>query len=258
MIRLSYSAIKDYFAPYDGEGSHPPCPAAWKYHRELEPVGAAPRTFADTGSLVHSMLDGETDPATVTNDTALMFYSKLDALRQSIGLQVIKGLKHDGAEFFQKIKILPGVEIVRKIDLIGRVSFYKELILGDWKTSGAIFKSLESDPKIVPQALSMQGITYLIPPEQKHLDRLGIKKWPRRLLYFVAGFRGSPTWFEYEYSKIDHENLLDAAATVATAIREDRFPKIRDKHCLKCPFVGPCFDQKGWRKKFKKKGTHKK
>src|SRR6185295_4337296 len=122
------------------------CPAAWDYDKQFSLTPAGERfllkqgvdldtSWADRGTLVHSMLAGEMPLESVTDNQAKMFYEKLDQLRQGLMLKAILGSE----ELNQAFEILPGVQWVRRLDLLAE-GFSKELLVNDYKTTGAVWK----------------------------------------------------------------------------------------------------------------------
>lgn len=254
MLRLSQSSLNRWF-DYK-------CLAAWDFQRKLELKNGEVSQPLELGILVHKMLEGDVDISTVQDANAKRFYDKINILHLQTDYEVLL------SEFWVRFPLMRGVEWIAKIDQMARNRKTGELVIIDFKTTGAVWKSVG---KITPQARGFQAISYLIPPPAKVLAKLNqkwypkveIKKWPTRILYFVAGYRGDAVSFDYRFDREDYQNFIDTVAIVAGIERGKKFPKNRGKHCIGtpdnkngCPFFDACFKTAGWKKKYKVKKTY--
>lgn len=234
-----------------------PCPAQWKYDREWERLHVVEEEYFRIGNLVHAMLEGKKRPDRYPDEkVALKFYDKLNILRAELGFEVVNITDQ---ERWEEYEILPGVKWRMKIDLFGYLE--DEPTIGDYKT-GAEWQGVTLRVKgeklareIIPQSEAFQGPGYTKTPIGRPLPE-GFDRWPKRVVFMVAGYRGMPRAIVYEWSQESEDNMLAAIRLVKHAWDTDNFPKIKGKHCNKCPFFEKCYGIIGEQKLFRRK-THK-
>ena len=127
------------------------------------------------------------------------------------------------------------------------------------------------DQSFLKVLLIKMRLPLLIPPPAKVIAKLNrkwypdvrIKKWPTKMQYLVAGYRGDAKMFEYRYSNVDYRNFMDTVEIVAGIERAEKFPKNYGKHCLGtaenkngCPFFNVCFKVPNWKKYYKEKKVY--
>jgi len=244
MIYLSPSSLTRWFNQYDLDGKLFHCPAAWDYGRKYERL--EPQPIAEQGIAVHKLLEGSLAPSDVTDTQTLTMFTKIAEVREMLGLTILH------AEVRQEIKLLVGVTLVRIIDAIAKTKGGDFVLLDYKSTPGNGWKVMPNS--IAPQSLGFQSPGYLMPPSLDKTKVLGLKTWPKTILYLIGPARGPAQYFTYESSAEDFVHFTKAAAQVAYVIRKNTFPKVKGKHCLNCPFQGPCYDLPDWRAALREKG----
>ena len=225
-VKLSPSSIQSFF---DSR-----CPAAWNYSRQLEPL--VEDEWLSRGTLVHSMMAGDTDPTSVTDNLAQIFYKKLLEEQRKQGITVLK------SEVWRVIELTKHIQLRMRIDAFA-LRRNKEVVV-DWKTAGAPWKVVEGKEQYVaPSAVSFQAVAYVAEGDEA--------SWPQEMMFIVAPARGKPSTFFYYRNKADYENLVNAANLVREAIRSNNFPKIRGYACHECKFKAVCYEAFDWESKYK-------
>lgn len=249
-LYLSPTALTGFF--------NSPCPAQWKYDRDWERLNVEEEEYFRIGNLVHAMLEGKIRPDRYPEEkVALRFFDKLNLLRAELGFEIVE-VAHQ--EKWEEYEIAPGVIWRMKIDLFGYIG--DEPTIGDYKTGaqweGTVLrvKGEKIAREIIPQAEAFQGPGYTKTPINRPLPE-GFDRWPKRVIFMVAGYRGVPRAIEYDWSQESEDSMMRAIALVKSAFDADNFPKVKGKHCNKCPFFEKCYDIIGEQKLFRMK-THKK
>src|SRR3990167_2170846 len=231
-INLSPSSIQSFFS-----GG---CPAAWNYSRTLEPI--AKEKYFEVGTLVHSMMDGSTDPTIVEDKLAFLYYKKLLEIKAERGISIIK------SEIWRVIELNKHINLRMRIDALALIKT-RELII-DWKTSGGGWKTIQTkDHEVSPNAMSFQAASYLIADS---------KDWPKEMAFVVAPIKGAPRMFFYYQNDEDYRNLVEAAEMVYNAVKANTFPKVRGYACNECKFQSACYESPNWKADYKPRVTSSK
>ena len=236
-LRLSPSSLSNW---YYGK-----CPQAWKFDRSYQVVDGGVNEAMERGSLVHSMLEGKTDPAAVTDNKAITLYQKLNDIRTRLGITITD------VEKWQTFPVMENVIWARKIDAMATFPTGEKILI-DYKTSGGKWKVVDSKSAFVsPQALGFQGIGYLLPPPD-------IKDWPTKVIFLVASWAKTPQIFEVDYSDEERDNLLNAITIVKNCVLQDLdVVKVRGYHCFNCNYQEICYESPKYESLYKAKRTYK-
>lgn len=234
------------------------CPAAWAFSRAFTQI--EPNIHLQLGLAVHDLMQGLALPKDFPDGlgkTAVTICAKLNDLKTTLGLTaVLDGQGKAIVERKYEWEVRPGVQYVCKIDLLAETPEGESVIV-DWKsTLGNGWKSLIADEthSFVPQALTFQSISYLLPPDAAAQAACGLpleRSWPKKLLYLVGPARGPCQLFEYRPHEEDYANFQIALELAAVAIRAGAFPKVHGRHCFECEWRDPCYQVEGWEQRFR-------
>ena len=240
-VQLSASAL-DYFFT---------CPGKLLMSSSYEPITMA-QPLLD-GIHTHRMLAGESVPE--ASEAAVGYYESLFDLSVTYGIEVY----HKEVE--QTFEIDDGLWYKRIIDGIG--SWQGLPVLIDWKTSAKgpwpYFRGADRR-KIVPKGLTFQAVSYLIPPPDKELERLGMQTWPEQILFLVSDAFGHGDMVAYHRDPDMERNFYNACHLAAFAIQSNNLPFNFGNACgvpgapWSCQFIEACYDVPGWEEKFNEVG----
>jgi CRISPR/Cas system-associated exonuclease Cas4 (RecB family) len=183
------------------------------------------------------MMDGSVDPASVQDQNAVTYYKKLAEARVELGIQTLK------TEIWREIKIVKGVLLRMRIDVLGFRRDHKVIV--DWKTSAQGWQGIvgKNGKEIVPNAVSFQATSYLIPEFEED--------WPSEIIFVVAPLKGQVKSFFYYWSDWDYHNLLNAIDLIKSVVKQDAFPKVRGYACKNCPFQAVCYESPNWKSQYR-------
>lgn len=236
-VQVSQSALEAFFQ----------CPARMDFMTRWERT-PTPMILAD-GIDAHRILAGEEVPD--ASQSAVAFAENLWDLKEENGIELFS------QEHEQVFELEDGIWFKRIIDGIGY--WQGEPVLIDWKTSikgpWAFFRNGRS--RIVPKSMTFQAVSYLIPPPEDELERLGIPAWPEQILFLVSNATGQGDICAYTRNAEDEENFRKACRLYAEAVRKAYFPRVRGNVCgipntsWACNYLELCYQLPGWEQKFR-------
>ena len=158
-VQLSASALDYFFS----------CPGKLLMSSSYDPVEMS-QPLVD-GIHTHRLLAGESVPE--ASEAAVGYYESLFELAATYEIDVAA---HEVEQVFQ---LEEGLWYKRIIDGVGTWQGLPVLI--DWKTSAKgpwpYFRG-DNRRKIIPKSLTFQAVSYLIPPPDEEIQRLGLASWP--------------------------------------------------------------------------------
>lgn len=188
------------------------------------------------GTNVHAMMDNKLDPYEGTFAERAIAY-RLMGMAADYHLPI--------RELHEVFPISNTIAIERRVDAVGQAPDGDPVIV-DWKTASYDWDSFG---KYVPKAMGFQAAAYLADNPK------GISKpWPARIDFIVAGVSGEFGIYSHLYHGDDQINLLQAAEIVKDASKRGLFPHNRGFLCKWCDFKSACFEVKGWKSQYNKRG----
>jgi hypothetical protein len=239
-VQLSQSAL-EYF-----------CACPKRFHFATQWNSKDKVEALEWGTQAHALLANQAMPEDPGISNEACYYA--DTLEQ---VAYNHGITVNHHEVSQYLDLGDGITFRRIVDGIGtwKVGKLEIPVIMDWKTceKGEWYKANTGRGKrISPKAMTFQAASYLIPPPQDEIERLGLKEWPTTMVFVIGDMDGHGEVIAYEYNQEDVDNFYAACQLVRYAINTESFPKVRGYACGQrggrfcCAFFDLCYQIKGW------------